>query len=114
VTPPTISPTPAPPVPTTSAPAPTTTPPSPTPAAEVEIPSVRTFSYAEAVALLARAGFPDVERVNEVSDLPAGQVIDTNPPAGTTLRPGTPIQIRVSTGPPVTTTAAPTTPAAAD
>lgn len=114
VTPPSATPTPAPAVPTTTAPAPTTSPPSPTPAAEVEIPAVRTLSYEEAVDRLAAAGFTNVARVDEVSDLPAGQVIDTNPPAGTRLRPGTAIEIRVSTGLPETTTAGPTTPPAAD
>jgi hypothetical protein len=114
VTPPSVTPTPAPAVPTTTAPAPTTGPPSPTPAAEVEIPAVRTLSYEEAVAALAAAGFTNVTRVNEVSDLPAGQVIDTNPPAGTSLRPGTAIEIRVSTGLPAPTTAGPTTPPADD
>ena len=114
VTPPSVSPTPAPAVPTTTAPAPTSSAPSPTPAAEVEIPAVRTLSYEEAVARLAAAGFTNVTRVNEVSDLPAGQVIDTNPPAGTRLRPETAIEIRVSTGLPETTTVATTTPPAAD
>ena len=41
-----------------------------------------------------------------MGELPAGQVIGTNPPEGNTVLPDATIEIRVSTGPPETTTAA--------
>ena len=108
VTPTTPVPSSAPP--TTTPPAPTTTPPaSPTPPAEVVIPGVRTLTYDQAVDRLTEAGFTKFERVNEVSELPAGQVIGTNPPEGNTVRPDATIGIRVSSGPPPTTTPPPTT-----
>jgi hypothetical protein len=109
---PTPSPVPTTVVPTTtSAPPPTTTPPAPTQAAEIAIPTVRGMSYAEAVAALNAAGFFQVERVNEVSELPEGQVIGTNPPAGNAVLPAATIEIRVSAGLPETTTVPPSTPA---
>jgi hypothetical protein len=109
---PTPTPVPTTVAPTTTPPPTTTTPPAPTQAAEVAIPTVRGMSYAEAVAALNGAGFFQIERVNEVSELPEGQVIGTNPPAGNAVLPNATIEVRVSTGlPQTTTTPPPSTPA---
>jgi hypothetical protein len=83
---------------------PRTTPPpttaTTTTPAEIPIPGLRGQSFAAASKTLTDLGFR-VERANEPSlEVQEGQVIGTNPPEGTTLRPGTVITIVVSTGPP--------------
>jgi PASTA domain len=98
--------------PTHTSAAPKTTKPGPTAttaAAMVAVPRVRGKTYAAAADQLTRAGLVPV-RSDETSDeLPAGQVIGTDPPENNQVPPGTTITVDVSTGPPPSPTAAPTT-----
>jgi hypothetical protein len=109
---PTTSPT-ASATPTRTTPPATTPPPEPTtpPPATIGIPPLQGLTYDDAATALTALGFVP-ERVDEASDsVPAGRVIRTNPPAGTQILPGEPVQVIVSTGP-ATTAPPPTTPPA--
>jgi eukaryotic-like serine/threonine-protein kinase len=76
----------------------------------VEIPRVAGSSFDAAATVLRGLGL-QVRRVDQSSaTVPAGQVIDTEPPAGTLALPGLPVDVIVSTGPaqaPSTTTTSP-------
>jgi beta-lactam-binding protein with PASTA domain len=77
---------------TPASPSPT---PSPSTAAEVSIPDLSGLSYEEAAAKLTELGFTP-ERRDELSPtVPANEVIRTEPPAGTTLRPAPGIKVVV-------------------
>jgi hypothetical protein len=100
----TPTPTPSVPAPTSAAP-PTTTKPAPTTpqattSAAVTLPDLKGTDPASAENTLKALGFK-TNRRNEVSaDVPAGFVVGTDPPAGTTVIPGATINIIVSTGTP--------------
>ena len=67
--------------------------------APIPIPDVSNQSYAAAAQILSGKGFSPVAQ-NAYSDtVPVGQVIGTNPPAGTAVVPGTQIAVEVSQGP---------------
>jgi eukaryotic-like serine/threonine-protein kinase len=67
--------------------------------APIPIPDVSNQSYAAAAQVLSGKGFNPVAQ-NAYSDTVAvGQVIGTNPPAGTAVVPGTQITVNVSQGP---------------
>jgi hypothetical protein len=106
----TASPTPAPattPPATTEAPPPTSFGPAP-----IEIPALNGQSFDQAATELRNRGL-QVRRVDQTNaTVPAGQVIGTDPPAGTLVVPGFTVDIIVSTGPaqPPTTTATTTPP----
>jgi serine/threonine-protein kinase len=71
----------------------------------VPIPDVSGLTYEEAAAKITELGFTP-QRRDEISlTVPAGEVIGTEPPAGTTLRPAPGIQvvIIVSQGEPAPT-----------
>jgi hypothetical protein len=119
VTPPTATATPPPASPTAS-PTPQVTTPAVTSSlvtsfgpAPVEIPALAGQSFDTAAAALRDLGLL-VRRIDQSSaTVPAGQVIDTEPPAGTLALPGLPVDVIVSTGPaeePTTTTTTTTTP----
>ena len=76
----------------------------------VEIPRVAGMSFDAASTALRGLGL-QVRRVDQSSaTVPAGQVIDTEPPPGTLALPGLPVDVIVSTGPaqaPSTTTTSP-------
>jgi hypothetical protein len=84
----------------TSSPTPTTST-----AAAVPIPDLAGLTYDEAAAKLTELGFTPVRRDEPSSTVAAGDVIGTEPPAGTTLRPAPDIRIVVVTslGPPAPT-----------
>jgi len=97
--------------PTTKPPATRTTAPPTTVPALVPIPDLRGKDYGTAAAELTALGFVPSRSDESDPELPAGQVIGTDPPAGNQLLPGTKITVRVSTGPAVVpTTEPPTTP----
>jgi len=97
--------------PTTKPPATRTTAPPTTVPALVPIPDLRGKDYGTAAAELTALGFVPSRSDESDPELPAGQVIGTDPPAGNQLLPGTKITVRVSTGPAVVpTTESPTTP----
>jgi PASTA domain len=113
VTPPTgtataslASPTPS-PTPEATTPASTSNLPTSLGPAPVEIPQVAGSSFDAAATALRGLGL-QVRRVDRSSaTVPAGQVIDTEPPAGTLALPGLTVDVFVSTGPaqgPSTTT----------
>jgi len=108
-------------VPSTSANSPATTPartssapPSSAGPRSVPIPDVRTLDYDAAADRLRSAGFVPNRRDEVSSQLPAGKVLGTDPPANTVVLTGTKIDIIVSKGlptpTPTITTAAPPTP----
>jgi len=69
-------------------------------AEEVVVPAVVGQPEAEARRQLENAGL-EVRKEDFADDtLPAGQVVDQDPPMGTTVRRGSEVTIRVSTGPP--------------
>jgi serine/threonine-protein kinase len=73
--------------------------PSPTPTtsapAAVAIPDLAGLSYDEAAAELTELGFTPERRDEPSGTVPAGEVIRTEPPAGTTLRPAPGIKVVV-------------------
>lgn len=105
ITPPTDVITSSPGTPTRPPTRPATTVPPTTAAAEVAIPELRGKDYETAAAELVTLGFVPTRQDESASDVPAGRVIGTDPPAGNVLAPGTMIIVRVSTGAP---TVAPT------
>jgi serine/threonine-protein kinase len=117
VTPPTATRTASPSPSATPSPsaAPTSTPPTSAvvtsiSSAPIEIPPVTGSTFDAASTALRGLGLR-VRRINQASDtVPEGQVIETNPPAGTLVLPGFPVDVVVSTGPasvPTTTTTSP-------
>ncbi len=68
--------------------------------AQISIPNLAGLTEAEANNLLAAEGFTNFfsERVGSAT-VPAGQVIETSPPAGQPTEPGQAITVRVSDGP---------------
>src|SRR5271166_940331 len=68
----------------------------------VAVPSVSSdTSYAQAQATLQAAGLAATEAQGNNPTVPAGQVINTSPPAGTPVPPGSTVTVNVSTGPPM-------------
>ena len=68
----------------------------------VPVPSVASdTSYAQAQATLQAAGLQATEAQGNNPTVPAGQVINTSPPAGTPVAPGSTVTVNVSTGPPM-------------
>jgi serine/threonine-protein kinase len=78
----------------------------------VEIPNVVGSTFDDAATALRGLGL-QVRRVDQSSaTVPAGQVIDTEPPAGTLALPGLTVEVVVSTGAaPAPSTTTTTTPA---
>jgi len=95
---------------TTKPPATQTTAPPITAPVLVTIPDLRGKDYSTAAAELTGLGFVPSRSDENDPELPAGQVIGTDPPAGNQLRPGTKITVRVSTGPAVVPTTEPPSP----
>ena len=67
-------------------------------AGEEEVPDVSGRSSSEAGNILGRAGFEASFEDEESSDVPEGQVIRTDPPAGTPLEKGSQVTVHVSSG----------------
>jgi beta-lactam-binding protein with PASTA domain len=61
--------------------------------------NVQRLSVAQAVARLRAAGFKPTTTTQPSSTVMQGQVIGTNPPAGTELQVGSPVTVLVSSGP---------------
>jgi serine/threonine-protein kinase len=73
-------------------------------AGEVSIPNVVGLNAASASNQLGQAGFTVTTKSQANATVPAGNVISTNPPAGTKAAKGSSVEILVSTGPAATTT----------
>ena len=73
-------------------------------AADVSIPNVVGLNEASASNQLGQAGFTVTRKSQSNATVPAGNVISTNPPAGTKAAKGSSVEILVSTGPAATTT----------
>ena len=68
----------------------------------IPVPSVSSdTSYAQAQATLQAAGLQAAEAQGPNPTVPAGQVINTSPSAGTPVAPGATVTVNVSTGPPM-------------
>jgi len=68
----------------------------------VNVPSVASgTTYAQAQSTLQAAGLQATENQGPNGTVPAGQVINTSPPAGTSVPPGSSVTVNVSTGPPM-------------
>jgi serine/threonine-protein kinase len=77
---------------------------------KAEVPNLRGHPAATAANELGRAGFVvGTTQMRAAGDVGAGDVIETNPPAGTVLDKGSTVTIVVSSGPATTTTTLPTT-----
>ncbi len=61
--------------------------------------SVEGLSVNQALARLRKAGFKPTTKMQPSSTIAAGQVIGTEPPAGTELQVGSPVKLLVSSGP---------------
>lgn len=70
----------------------------------IEVPSVAGASEEDARVEIRVAGLAVAEQVQEEAstDVPAGQIIRTEPEAGTSVAPGTAVVLVISIGPPVT------------
>jgi serine/threonine-protein kinase len=66
---------------------------------EVQVPNVERQELNDAIAALQNAGFKTREDEKPDSEIPVGQVIGTDPAAGTSVSAGEEITINVSTGP---------------
>jgi hypothetical protein len=98
---------------TTTTPPPTTTAPPPTGAVAIPVPDVAGATFADAAEALGALGLIVQREDRSSAEVPAGQVIGTNPPKETLVVPGIRITVFVSTGPPTTqppTTGPTTTP----
>ena len=73
-------------------------------AGEVSIPNVVGLNAASASNQLGQAGFTVTTKSQASATVPAGNVISTNPTAGTKAAKGSSVEILVSTGPAATTT----------
>jgi serine/threonine-protein kinase len=71
--------------------------------ARVEIPSLVGQTKAVAEETLRDAGFSVTSEIENHRTIPQGNVIRTNPPAGSNVRKGSTIQLVVSAGPPIVT-----------
>jgi eukaryotic-like serine/threonine-protein kinase len=71
---------------------------------QAAVPNVRGHPFATAANELGIAGFQTTTQMQTALDVGPGDVIATNPPAGTVVDRGTTVTIIVSTGPPATTT----------
>ncbi|HEY2330822.1 MAG TPA: Stk1 family PASTA domain-containing Ser/Thr kinase [Acidimicrobiales bacterium] len=72
------------------------------------VPNLRGHPSATAANELGAAGFQVATQQAPANDVGAGDVISSNPPAGTVLDRGSTVTLIISTGPPSTTTTAPT------
>jgi serine/threonine-protein kinase len=70
---------------------------------QAEVPDVRGHPAADAANELGRAGFQATTRTQEADDVGPGDVIGTDPPAGTVIDRGSTVTIIVSSGPATTT-----------
>jgi hypothetical protein len=75
-------------------------------ASSATVPTVQGQSVDQAAAALRSAGLEVGHASTVASLLPAGEVVDTNPPAGAVVAAGTTVDYRVSNGIPVVTTLA--------
>ena len=66
---------------------------------DVQVPDVRGQAYADAIAALQNLGFKTAPQQQPDSEVPAGDVIGTDPAANTAVAAGDEITINVSTGP---------------
>jgi beta-lactam-binding protein with PASTA domain len=78
-------------------------------AADVSIPNVVGLNAASASNQLGQAGFTVSTKSQANATVPAGNVISTNPTAGTKAAKGSSVEILVSTGPATPTTPSTTT-----
>jgi eukaryotic-like serine/threonine-protein kinase len=76
---------------------------------QIRVPDVRNLPEAEAANNLGQAGFKTASRTEPSLSVPAGRVIDTEPPARTSLNRGDTVTLVVSSGSPNTTVTAPPT-----
>ncbi len=76
---------------------------------QIAVPNVRGRTSSEAANILGQAGFRTTTRNEASNDFDPGQVIRTEPAAGTPLERNSVIALFVSTGPAPTTTQAPVT-----
>ena len=76
---------------------------------QIRVPDVRNLPEGEAANSLGQAGFRTATRLDASLTVPAGRVIDTEPPGRTSLNRGDTVTLIVSTGSPVTTVTAPPT-----
>ncbi|HEY7439769.1 MAG TPA: Stk1 family PASTA domain-containing Ser/Thr kinase [Acidimicrobiia bacterium] len=67
--------------------------------AQVTIPDVTRVDAVQATQILVQKGFQVTKTTQNSSTVPAGLVISTNPPAGTSAAPGSTVQLIVSDGP---------------
>ena len=78
--------------------------------AQVSVPDVSGQPSAQAANALGTAGLSLGNTTNQASDtVPSGDVISTNPPAGTQVAPNSSVDLVISSGPTSTTTTAATT-----
>jgi serine/threonine-protein kinase len=68
-------------------------------AASAPLPNVGGLTQAEALQHLTKAGFKPTPRPQSSSSVTSGLVIETNPPAGTDDKLGSPVTVLVSSGP---------------
>jgi serine/threonine-protein kinase len=73
-------------------------------AGDVSIPNVVGLNAASASNQLGQAGFTVTTKTQASATVPAGNVISTNPTAGTKAAKGSSVEITVATAPPATTT----------
>jgi serine/threonine-protein kinase len=76
---------------------------------QIRVPDVRNLQEGEAANTLGQAGFRTASRTESSFNVPAGRVIDTEPPARASLNRGDTVTLIVSSGSPVTTATAPPT-----
>jgi len=97
--------------PVTTAPPRTTAPPTVTAPAPIAVPDLHGQDYSAAAAALTKLGLVPKRSDEPNTTVPVGKVIDTDPPAGNLLPPGSTVVVSVSSGAPTTRppTPAPTT-----
>jgi hypothetical protein len=88
---------------TTSAAPPTSQPPPPPTSVQIPVVGGQGLDFNAASARLVGLGFAVVRAERASATVPAGQVIDTNPPGGSVVPPGATVTVFVSTGAPTPT-----------
>jgi eukaryotic-like serine/threonine-protein kinase len=69
----------------------------------VAVPNVAGDTFAAAQSALSGAGFIATQTETNSTSVPSGEVISTDPAAGTQVQPGTSVKVTVSAGPPIVT-----------
>jgi len=96
--------------PATTPPTRTTAAPTVTAPAPIAVPKLQGQDYAAAAAALTNLGLVPKRSDEPNTTVPVGKVIDTDPPAGNLLPPGTTVVVSVSSGAPTTRPPATTSP----